>query len=192
MICFNFDGTLTSRNTFLQLLIDAGGWQSMALNMLKESPALLLYALGMKNKGRMKEQLFGRFFEWWAEEKFTSLCEFSAKKNKHLLRPDMMQLMDNAIGKGEQVVVVTSNFEPLVREYLKDYPQVQIISTTLDIYQGRLSGRFKSPLCAGMEKVRRLLELFPDKRTYNLTVYGNAKEDVELLDLADEGHYSPL
>ncbi len=192
MICFDFDGTLTSRNTFLRLLIDAGGWQNMAINMLKESPSLLLTALGFKDKGRQKEQLFGRFFEWWAEEKFISLCEFSAKKNKHLLRPDMMQRLDNAVNRGEDVVVVTSNFEPLVREYLKDYPQVEIISTTLDVYQGRLSGRFKSPLCSGMEKVRRLLEKYPDKRTYHLIVFGNSKEDTELLDLADEGHYNTV
>lgn len=192
MICFDFDGTLTSRNTFLQLLIDAGGWQNMAVNMLKESPALLLTALGLKDKGVMKEQLFRRFFEWWTEEKFNSLCEFSAKKNKHLLRPDMMQRLENAVSKGEQVVVATSSFEPLVREFLKDYPQVDVISTPLDIYQGRLSGRFKSPLCAGMEKVRRLLEKYPDKRTYNLVVYASTKENTELLDLADEGHYNTV
>jgi len=189
MICIDFDGTLTTSNTFPRLLLDAGGWQNMIVNLLKESLSLLFTGLGIKSKSRMKEQLYERFFFRWSEEKFLSLCDFSAKKNQHIVRPEMIQRIENAIAKDEQIVVVTSNCEQLVRAYLKDYPQVDIIGTTLDIYQGQLSGRFKSPYCSGMEKVRRLLEKYPDKKDYHLVVYGNSKEDIELLDLADEGHW---
>lgn len=189
MICIDFDGTLTTRNTLPLLLLDAGGWQNMAVNCLKESFSLLFTALGMKSKARMKEQMYERFFFRWPEERFVSLCEYSAKKNQHIVRPEMIQRIENAIASGEQLVVVTSNCEQLVRAYLKDYPQVDIIGTTLDIYQGQLSGRFKSPYCTGMEKVRRLLEKYPNKKEYHLTAYGNSTEDIELLDLADEGHW---
>lgn len=189
MICFDFDGTLTTRNSFLLLLLDAGGWQNFAVNLLKESFSLVLTGLGLKSKSAMKEQLFGRFFYRWSEEKFASLCDYSAKKNKHILRPEMMQRIDDALAKDEKVVVVTSSAEQWVKAYLNEYPQVEIIGTVLDVYQGQLSGRFKSPNCVGMEKVRRLQELYPDKKEYYLSVFGDSKDDIELLDLADEGHF---
>ncbi|MCF0244863.1 MAG: haloacid dehalogenase-like hydrolase [Bacteroidaceae bacterium] len=189
MLCFDFDGTLTSRGTFFRLLLDTGGWQHLMINLLKESPSLLLTLLGLKSKGRMREQLMERFYYRWPEEKFASLCDYTAKKNKHLLRPEMLQRMDDALNAGEQVLVIAEAVEPLIRAYLKDYPQVEIISTILDVYQGQMSGRFKSPYCDGVQKVNRLLAQYPNKKEYTLTVYGNSKGDIALLDLADEGHY---
>ena len=189
MFCFDFDGTLTNRNTFFLLLIDAGGWQNFALNLLKESFSLILTGLHLKSKSAMKEQLFTRFFYRWSEEKFTSLCDYSAKKHRHILRPELMQRMDDALAAGEQVVIVTSSAEQWVRPYLQEYPQIEIIGTELDIYQGQLTGRFKSPNCIGSVKVRRLLAQYPDKKEYELIAFGDDKDDISLLDLADEGHW---
>lgn len=189
VVCFSFDHTMTTRSTHLQMLIDVAGVQGLLLNMLKELPALLLYLVGLKTRNRLKEQLTKRTFAGWSEEKLSSLCDYTAQRNKHLLRPELLQRLEDALAAGESVVIAASTPEPLIRAYLKEYPDIHILATQLDAFNGRLSGGYKGAVCQGMTKIRRLLELFPDRKAYKLTAYGSRKEDTELLDYADEGHW---
>jgi phosphoserine phosphatase len=44
--------------------------------------------------------------------------------------------------------------------------------------------------CFGQEKINRLLEEFPDRRSYKLIAYGDSSGDKELIDFADKGFYN--
>ncbi|MCF0202665.1 MAG: haloacid dehalogenase-like hydrolase [Bacteroidaceae bacterium] len=190
MICFDFDNTITSGGTFWRMLLCSGGWRGFLVNCLKESFSLTLYAFGLREKGRVREQLMETFFRGWHEEKFGALCEFTANRYGHLLRPEMIQRIENAIEQEEKVLIITDSFEPLVRAFLPKYDQIEVIATELDTYNGMLSGRFRSPYCVGVEKVRRLLSLYPDRKEYRLVVYGDSKDDADILDFADDGHWA--
>lgn len=189
MICLDFDKTVTIKNTFWSLLRDSCRPNDYLLNMLKESPGLIAALLGMKPWPQMREQLFNRFFWSWSEEKFRLLCDFTVKKQGDILRPEIVQLIENAAADNEEIVVVSDNVEPLIEAYLKSYPHVKIIGTKLDAYNEIISGKYKTPRCVGIEKVRRLLEEYPDRKTYNLKVYASTSENIELLDYADEGYW---
>ena len=46
--------------------------------------------------------------------------------------------------------------------------------------------------CYGEEKVKRLLQLYPERTEYWLTAYGDSRGDTELLDFANESYYKPF
>lgn len=52
---------------------------------------------------------------------------------------------------------------------------------------GYLTGRFITLNCYGQEKVKRLLEIEPDRKEYILVAYGDSRGDKELLEFADHG-----
>ena len=67
-----------------------------------------------------------------------------------------------------------------------------VLATQAALAHDRLTGRSLSPNCYGSEKVRRLLQRFPDRQQYRLTAYGDSRGDREMLAFADEAHYKPF
>ena len=89
------------------------------------------------------------------------------------------------------------NNEKTKGDEMMDYPLGKIYAfdfdgTLIESKDGRLSGRFLTKNCYGREKVNRLLQLFPERKDYWLTAYGDSRGDYELLDFANEGHYKPF
>ena len=66
----------------------------------------------------------------------------------------------------------------------------QVLGTQLELSgTGHLTGRFATANCYGEEKVKRLLQLYPDRTQYRLVVYGDSRGDKELLAFSDESYY---
>ena len=66
---------------------------------------------------------------------------------------------------------------------------IEIAGTQIEVINGKLTGRFLTRNCYGKEKVGRLLQLYPDRKSYRLIAYGDSRGDRELLAFADESHY---
>ena len=52
-----------------------------------------------------------------------------------------------------------------------------------------LTGNFLTKNCNNAEKVNRILESFPNRKTYYLIAYGNSSGDQEMLNMADESYF---
>jgi HAD superfamily phosphoserine phosphatase-like hydrolase len=120
---------------------------------------------------------------------FNDFCETDARKRKSILRPAAMEKLREVQQEGHTVVVVSANMDSWVRLFL---PGIEVIGTKVEVMNERLTGRFYTRNCYGKEKVRRFLERFPERNTYELIVYGDSRGDHELLDIADEGYYKPF
>ncbi len=65
-----------------------------------------------------------------------------------------------------------------------------ILGTALELdTAGPLTGRFTTKKCHRQEKLRRLLQILPNRKDYYLLAYGNDREDFDLLDFANENYY---
>ena len=64
----------------------------------------------------------------------------------------------------------------------------QVLATKMEVDKdGVLTGSFSTANCYGSEKVRRLMEVEPDRENYYLCAYGDSRGDKELLEFADKG-----
>lgn len=185
LFAFDFDGTLTTRDTLIAFIRYACGTPRFLLGFLLHAPLLVLMKLRLYSNGKAKQRLFSWFFRGMPLETFDALCQSFASTHRHLLRPETVRLLQQALSEGSEVLVVSASIDNWVQPF---FPAVTVLGTQIEVIDGRLSGRFLTPNCYGQEKVRRILALHPDRSAYRLTAYGDSRGDRELLAFADEAH----
>jgi HAD superfamily phosphoserine phosphatase-like hydrolase len=159
------------------------------------APLLVLMKLGLYPNGKAKQKVFAHFFRGMAVNAFDTLCQDFAHTHRHLLRPDIVRLLEQALAEGAEVLIVSASIDNWVRPFFETEDrsrEITILGTQIEIVDGCLTGRFLTPNCYGQEKVRRILALHPDRSAYYLTAYGDSRGDREMLAFADESHTVPF
>ncbi|MBQ6204548.1 MAG: HAD-IB family phosphatase [Prevotella sp.] len=202
---FDFDGTLTKRDTLIAFIRYVKGNKEFIIGFLKHLHLLVMMKVGLMPNWKTKRIIFQYFFGGMPIETFNQYCEKFAKEKASLLRKKGMAAVNKAVMDGDQVVIISASVENWVKPFFTPLllprggeteasPRggmvgVSIIGTQIQVVDGKLTGYFLTKNCYGEEKVRRLLEQYPDRRDYKLVAYGDSRGDVPLLDFADEGHY---
>jgi len=216
---FDFDGTLTTRDTLLLFIRHARGWWALFGGLLLFSPLLVLMKLHLADNGRTKERLFRHYFRGMLERDFDALCQSFARSHTHVLRTAGLRTVQQALDRGDRVVILSASIdrwvEACLRPFLVSSSQFQVLGTEIEVVDGRLTGRFATPNCYGPEKVRRLKEFLKKvsprgdvegatkvsprgdvegalEGTPFIIAYGDSRGDKELLAYADESHYKPF
>lgn len=189
IVAFDFDGTLTTKDTLIEFIRYACGTRTFLFGFLRYVHLLVLMKLGLYPNYKAKQKVFAHFFEGMKIEEFDGLCQRFAKDNQHLLRPKGVEAIQQAMDEGAEVLIVSASIDNWVREMITD---PVIIGTQIEIKDGLLTGRFLTKNCYGQEKVNRILALYPHRSEYHLTAYGDSRGDKELLAFADESHYKPF
>ncbi len=185
IVAFDFDGTLTTRDTLIAFIRYACGTPRFLLGFLLHAPLLVLMKLRLYSNGKAKQSLFTWFFREMTIESFDALCQSFARTHRHLLRLETVRLLEQALTEGAEVLVVSASIDNWVQPF---FPSVTVLGTQIEVVDGLLTGRFLTPNCYGQEKVRRILALHPDRSSYRLIAYGDSRGDRELLAFADEAH----
>lgn len=183
---FDFDGTLTTRDTLLVFIRYACGTRAFLLGFLRYAHQLVLMKLGFYPNWKAKQHIFSYFFKGIDLEAFNTLCRQFAADNRQLLRPEGHQLIAQAQAEGADVLIVSASIDNWVQPF---FPEVTVLGTQIEVIDGRLTGRFLTKNCYGQEKVNRILALYPDRSSYRLTAYGDSRGDKELLAFADSPHW---
>lgn len=189
---FDFDGTLTSRDTLLEFIRYAKGLKAFLMCFLRFSPWLVMMKAGLYPNWKAKQRVFAHCFKGMAETDFNALCARFARDKAGLLRPKGIQRVREVLASGGKVVVISASVNNWVEPFFTGMDGVFVVGTMISVRNGVLTGRFATRNCYGPEKVNRLLQLYPERAEYRLTAYGDSRGDTELLDFADESHYKPF
>lgn len=187
---FDFDGTMTSRDTFLAILRYGFGERRFWTGLLRYSPWLVLMKMHLYSNYRAKERVFTHFFRGMSEADFDTLCRRFAADNRQLMRQGAVDAMAKALERGDEVAVVSASIDTWVSRFLD--PRVRVLATKAETTDGLLTGKFASANCYGEEKVNRLRQAYGTLADYHITAYGDSRGDREMLSLADEAHYKPF
>ena len=171
---FDFDGTITTRDTLIAFIRYAKGTSAFVLGFLLHAPLLVLMKLGLYPNWKAKQRVFAYFFKGLDLEAFNDLR-----------------------AEGADVVIVSASIDNWVQPFFTapgalDLPALTVLGTQIEVAEGRLTGRFLTRNCYGQEKVNRLLALYPHRSDYHLTAFGDSRGDRELLAFADESHFKPF
>ena len=191
---FDFDGTLTTKDTLLEFIRFAKGSGQMFCGFLLFSPLLLLMKLHLYPNWKAKQQVFSYFFKGMHIDDFNALCTHFAEQNKHLLRPAGIEKVRQAIEEEQAtVLIISASIDNWVRPFFDEIDKkIQVLGTQIETTEGRLTGQFTTKNCYGQEKVNRLTALYPHREAYDLIAFGDSRGDKELLDFADKGFYKPF
>ena len=191
---FDFDGTLTTKDTLLEFIRFAKGSGQMFRGFLLFSPLLILMKLHLFPNWKVKQKIFSYFFKGMKIDDFNALCTRFAEQNKHLLRPAGIEKVRQAIAEEHTtVLIISASIDNWVRPFFDEIEKkIQVLGTQIETKEGRLTGQFTSKNCYGEEKVNRLTALYPHREAYYLIAFGDSRGDKELLAFADKGFYKPF
>lgn len=190
---FDFDGTLTTRDSLIAFLLFVRGWKELLRCFALYLPLLLAMKAGLIDSGKVKERIFAWYFRDMPEDMFNDLCRRFAATHRGIIRPKGMEKIRQILQEPDStVMIVSASINNWVEPFFAEFPQIEIFCTRVEVHCGALTGRFLSANCRRKEKVRRILALHPDRSSYWLTAYGDSSGDIEMLNLADEGYYKPF
>ena len=190
---FDFDGTLTRRDTLVEFIRYVKGDKEFLKCFLRYSPQLVAMKVGLYPNWKVKRQVFSYCFAGMKEEVFNDFSTRFAQAKSSLMRPAGVEKIRSLLQDGCQVVVVSASVENWVRPFFGDLSDaIQFLCTRVEVKDGVLTGRFLTKNCFGKEKVARLRTLYTDRRAIELTAYGDSRGDREMLDYANEGYYRPF
>ena len=182
----DFDGTLTTKDSMMSIIIYQRGRLGLVLALLRILPWLILMFMGIYSNQRTKERLLHHCFGRMTEEEFNAFCQRFADSHRHILRKDLYDRLMEAKKNGNEVVVVTASPENWVSRLV---PEFKVLGTKME-FNPCFTGRFLTPNCYAQEKVNRILEAYPELKTdrnrYRVTAFGDSRGDKEMLEFADE------
>ena len=186
---FDFDGTLTTKDTLLEFIRYAKGTLAFAFGFLRYTHLLVLMKLGLYPNWKAKQKVFAHFFKDMTIDDFDAICQKFAASSRHLLRPKGIEAINQALNEGSEVLIISASIDNWVQPF---FPEVKVLGTQIEVKDGKLTGRFLTKNCYGEEKVNRLKALYPNRQDYHLTAFGDSNGDKELLAYADESYYKPF
>lgn len=186
IVAFDFDGTLTVRDSFTAFLrwrAGPGGW---ALGLVKMAPALAGYARD-RDRGRIKAASVREFLGGVPRAQLEAEAEaFAQEAWAGFMRPDALTVWNDWGDKGAHRVIVTASPETTVAPFAHRLGAEALLGTPLVFdADDRVTGAFAGPNCRGEEKVRRLRATYGDD-VQLAAAYGDTSGDTEMIAIAEE------
>ena len=183
---FDFDGTLTNRDTLLDFIIYTVGIPKTMLGSILLSPILLSYKIGFCNNQEAKEKVISHFFKGWKVEKFSEVgSDYSRSRLPKILKDSALEKLKWHINRGHEVVVVSASIEEWIIDWTNRL-NINLIATQLEKNGDILTGEFESKNCFGSEKVRRIKQQYNIEAYDCIYAYGDTDGDKPMLALGDK------
>lgn len=187
IVAFDFDDTLTTKDTLFQFVCYSMGRVATWWGILLYSPLMLAAFLGLYDRGKAKERFLAHFFHGMPYKEFKRMGHDFADVVETFVNTSMLQCLQQHQQQGDTVYVISASIEDWVRPWCERHHVEHVLATQIEVADGLLTGHFSSPNCSGNEKVKRFLAVEPQRETYHLTAYGDSNGDSQLLAFADEG-----
>ena len=187
---FDFDGTIIKDDSLWGFLKFTVKIHKLILGLFLLSPILILYKLKLFSNWKAKQMLFSFFFKGMSLKEFNENClNFESIITKSINADALNKILVHK-EKEDEVLIVSASIENWIIPWAERHNLNIVIATKIDInHEDCLTGKFLTANCYGKEKVRRLIELYPQRNDYVLYAYGDSRGDKELLEFADYSFY---
>ena len=186
---FDFDGTITKKDTMLELARYCAGNLAYTLGMAAIFPWLVSMKLGLITRTHGKEKFLSHFFGKMSHQQFNDNClQFIENKMPGLIRKEAMNSIQTHLSNQTTVVVVSASAENWVAPWCTKN-NLQFICTRLEVKDNLITGKLLSDNCNGNEKVSRIKQLFNLADYKSIYCYGDTSGDKLMLDLATHPFY---
>lgn len=185
---FDFDGTLTRRDTFAGFLREVAGMRALLGASLADLPRLALAAAGRGSRDDAKQRMLSRLFTGLPADEVATLGRaYGTRLAEAALRPGALAWLRRHRDLGHEIVIVSASLDSYLTEVGHRLGVDAVLSTTLEVGDdGLLTGRMLGPNCRGAEKVARLTaHLGGERDGVVVWAYGDSAGDRELLAFAD-------
>ena len=186
---FDFDGTICKKDSMIEFLKYYCGNKKLYWAFTKHIHWLIPMYCGLIEKWRVKEKIWVYLLGNIDEKEFNKSAEFfSINILPKMLYKDAIDKIKFHQLNNDTVVVITASAANWVNPWCKTF-NLELISTCLEIKNGKVTGKIDGKNCNGSEKVRRIKQIFDLSDFKYIYAYGNSKGDKEMLKLASHPFY---
>jgi phosphatidylglycerophosphatase C len=176
---FDFDGTLTRRDTFVPFLRRVAGTRALLVAMAAEVPAV-----ARRDRNGVKAGVVRRLFAGRRVAEVTAMGErFADDIVARRLRADTVTTLRWHQHEGHRTVIVSASLRAYLAPVAADLGIDHVICTELEERDGVFTGELVDGNCRGLAKADRLQSWIGADRG-ELWAYGDSSGDDELLALA--------
>lgn len=181
---FDFDGTLTTCETFPRFMRFAATPWRLALGSVRFAPMLAGYRAGRVSGSCIRAAVTSFAFRGRPADAVTRAGRrFAAEILPGLERPEAMQRLRWHQHRGDRVIVVSGAYDLYLSPWCAIH-EVELLCSSLEVRDGRLTGRYQGAQCVGEEKVRRVRGICLPDAFAACHAYGDTDEDRAMLALA--------
>ncbi len=189
---FDFDGTITTKDSLLEIIKFQKGEPAFYTGLFFQLPWLIAFKIKIIPNDTAKQKMLTYFFGGMSESAFQSASDqFAEKKIPALIRPDALVEINRLRDQGFDIVVVTASAGNWVKPWTNSLG-IHLISTRLEVKQGKITGRIEGKNCHGEEKVIRIREEFNLSDYQDIYAYGDSPGDRPMMGLATNSFYKPF
>jgi len=186
---FDFDGTVTARETFGDFMRFAVTPLRRALGAPLFAPMLAGYKMGFVSGARIRKSVvaFGPR-DMPAGQVHAAGERFAAEFLPGVLRPEAMQRIAWHQSQGDRVVLVSGGLDAYLAPWCRQHG-LELVCSILENRNDRLTGGYHGAQCVGEEKARRVRERYDLAAYDQCYAYGDTHEDEAMLALAHKRFY---
>ena len=187
LVAFDFDGTITSKDTLRLFLTRVRGPVDLAAAFVRHAPRLGMAVRGGAARDRAKQLICMEVLGGLGRPLVEAAADETARLVRaSLIRPDAEARIRWHQAEGHRVIVVSASFEAYVAQVAASLGIDEVIATRWEVDPGsdRLTGRLAGLNVRGQAKVTLLEEHLggPCELAY---AYGNSSGDTAMLARAE-------
>ena len=190
LVFFDFDETLTTRDTvwlFVTFLLNQKPYRHTTRIAVCALNALL--KLHLVPNHYFKKYLIRLLLREEPEREMASIsARFHETYLDSILNRKIFQCLVRHRIQGNDVYLVSSNFDFVLKPLQQKWNLKGIIATQTEISAGRFTGRLLGHTCHGEEKVTRVIAQFGKERVTQAVAYGDSASDLFLLKSVRTGY----
>ena len=185
---FDFDGTLTTRETFPAFMRYAVVRPRLLAGGVLLAPVVFGYRRGWVAGNPTRASIVQMGLRGVDAERLRAQgAAFARDVLPGVLRPEAMARLAWHRQRGDRVVVVSGGLDVYLAPWCADQG-VELLCSVLAERGGRITG-YAGPQCVGEEKVRRVHALCDPQAYAAIHAYGDTHEDLAMLAMAHHRTY---
>ena len=186
---FDFDGTITHKETFADFLRFAIPRRRRVLGSALFPPLVVGYRLGLVSGVHIRARLVDFGFRGLVADRIVRAGRhFSEAVLPAIVRPSALARIQWHKAQGDKVVVVSGALDIYLSPWCKQQG-LELLCSSLHVENGVFTGRYQGLQCVRAEKCRRVRELYDPADFPVVYAYGDTKEDLDMLAMAHRKFY---
>ncbi len=185
---FDFDVTITTKDTFVPFLTRAFGRERVRLAFLRLAPEAARVLVGLSDRDRFKGRLVRALFAGDSVARLRETGREHAREIINWVRPEARQRIEWHKRRGDRLVMVSASLDLYLDPVADALGFDDLLCTSPSVNYMVFDGGLVGKNCRGPEKVSRLTNLLGNLSEYELHAYGDSEGDREMLAVANHAY----
>jgi HAD superfamily hydrolase (TIGR01490 family) len=189
---FDLDGTITTKDTYLEFIKYAVGNGHYYLGLAVLSPYIIAYYLKLYPNYRLKEKFFSYYFKGEVVESLNSKGDlYSTDEIPKITRQGALKVLNWHKSEGHTILILSASADIWLEKWC-NFNKFELICTKFEVSNGHYTGQIEGENCFGEEKKKRL-ESYLKAGNFEFSYgYGDSSADKYFLELVDVPYLMPL